>query len=41
MTTGPGRPEIATDHARRTISAVRVTSVISVAYFATDPYTCR
>ena len=39
MTTGPGRPEIAIDHARRTTSAVRLTSVISVAYLAMDPYT--
>ncbi len=41
MTTGPGRPEVATWKARLTISGMRAGSSISVAHLASPPKTCR
>ena len=40
-TTGPGRPEVATEKARATISGRRAASSTCVAHFAIGPYMAR
>jgi hypothetical protein len=41
ITTGPGRPEVATANARVTISGMRAASSISVAHLASGPKKAR